>query len=233
MRALASGGLIAISLALPAMAEFRVGVAKVDLEPPVGAPMAGYATRYAKGTLDPIEARVLAMSDGTRKVAFVTLDLCYTFEPAVMQRIRKGSAQFVDEVIFHASHTHSGPTMAASPEATERAASRTILAIQAASSSMNPARLGNGWGNVYLGFNRRYLKPDGSIEMFWRNESKISTTFPVDPTVGVIRIDNAQGSPIAILVIPTNEELQIAIDTYALIFGEEVTFRRRRNDVSL
>ncbi len=40
-------------------------------------------------------------------------------------------------------------------------------------------------------------------------------------------------SPIAILVIPTNEELQIAIDTFALIFGAEITFRRRRNDVSV
>ncbi|MGD0728407.1 MAG: acetate kinase [Spirochaetia bacterium] len=40
-------------------------------------------------------------------------------------------------------------------------------------------------------------------------------------------------SPIAILVIPTNEELQIAIDTYNLIFGAEKAFRRRRSDVSL
>ncbi|HYW86052.1 MAG TPA: acetate kinase [Spirochaetia bacterium] len=40
-------------------------------------------------------------------------------------------------------------------------------------------------------------------------------------------------SPIAILVIPTNEELQIAIDTYNLIFGAEKVFRRRQSDVSL
>jgi len=40
-------------------------------------------------------------------------------------------------------------------------------------------------------------------------------------------------SPIAILVVPTNEEQQIAIDTYDLIFGAEVTWRRRQNDVSL
>jgi acetate kinase len=40
-------------------------------------------------------------------------------------------------------------------------------------------------------------------------------------------------SPIAILVVPTNEELQIAIDTYDLIFAAEVTWRRRRTDVSL
>ena len=40
-------------------------------------------------------------------------------------------------------------------------------------------------------------------------------------------------SPITILVVPTNEEQQIAIDTYDLIFGAEVTWRRRQNDVSL
>jgi len=40
-------------------------------------------------------------------------------------------------------------------------------------------------------------------------------------------------SPIAILVIPTNEELQIAIDTYDLIFGADEAYRRRRSDVTL
>ena len=40
-------------------------------------------------------------------------------------------------------------------------------------------------------------------------------------------------SPITILVVPTNEEQQIAIDTYDLIFGAEVTWRRRQTDVSL
>jgi acetate kinase len=40
-------------------------------------------------------------------------------------------------------------------------------------------------------------------------------------------------SPITILVVPTNEELQIAIDTYGLIFGADASFRRRTNDVTL
>ena len=46
-------------------------------------------------------------------------------------------------------------------------------------------------------------------------------------------IVSAPYSPIAILVVPTNEELQIAIDTYGLIFGREVGFRRRQTDISL
>ena len=40
-------------------------------------------------------------------------------------------------------------------------------------------------------------------------------------------------SPVAILVIPTNEELQIAIDTYNLIFGAQAIYWRRKTDVTL
>jgi hypothetical protein len=162
--------------------------------------MAGYAVRYSKGTLDPVEARVLAMSDGKRTVAFVTLDLCYPFDPPVMEEIRAAARPTVGEVIFHASHTHSGPTYAASPEAVKHAIPRVAAAIQSAAKSMTPVRIGNGWGQIYLGFNRRFITPDGELQMFWRNETKIPTTFPVDPTVGVIRFDHEDGRPLAILV---------------------------------
>ena len=182
-------------------AEFRAGVAKADLDPPYGIPMAGYgAARYSKGTLDPLEARVLALSDGARTVALVTLDLCYPFDPQVLEQIRAGARSAVDEVVFHASHTHSGPTYSAAPEAAAHAVPRVVGAIEAAAKAMVPARMGNGWGHAWIGFNRRYLLPDGSVEMFWRNETKVSTTFPVDPTVGVIRVDRADGTPLAILV---------------------------------
>jgi neutral ceramidase len=190
----------ALLLMAPAFAQFRVGVAKTDLDPQIGIPMAGYSIRLSKGTLDPVEARVLAMTDGSRTVALVTLDLCYTPDLAVMDEIRGAVRGSVDEVIFHASHTHSGPTYQASPEAVRHAIPRVSAAIQSAARSMVQARIGSGWGQVYIGANRRYLRPDGSIEMFWRNETKISTTFPVDPSLGVIRIDNMLGMPVAMLV---------------------------------
>ncbi len=44
---------------------------------------------------------------------------------------------------------------------------------------------------------------------------------------------SAPYSPITILVVPTNEELQIAIDTYDLIFGADTTYRRRQTDVTI
>jgi neutral ceramidase len=182
-------------------AQLRAGVAKIDLEPPLGAPMAGYGTaRFAKSVHDPIEARVLALSDGSRNVAFVTLDLCFTLEPLLMDQIRKGTTGSVDEVIFNASHTHSGPTYAEAPEAAQHAAVQIIQAIQTATKSLVPVRAGTGWGQAYIGFNRRYIETDGAAKMFWRNEPKLSSTFPVDPTVGVIRFDRSDGTPLAILV---------------------------------
>src|SRR5580700_12257231 len=89
-------------LAVRAHAELRAGVAKASLDPPVGIHMAGYGpTRTSKGTLDPLEARVLALSDGSRTIALITLDLCFPFEPAIMQDIRAGARGSADEVVFH------------------------------------------------------------------------------------------------------------------------------------
>ena len=189
-------------LTLTAVAQsFTAGVAKIDLAPPTGIQMAGYSTRYSEGVHDPIEARVLTLSDGRRRIALVTLDLCFPFEPPAMDEIRAAVQTQVDEVIFHASHTHSGPTYMAAPEALKIAIPRVITAIRDAATHMTPARIGTGWGQTYIGFNRRYARPDGAMHMFWRNESKSTSTHPVDPTVGVIRVDRAtDGTPLAVLV---------------------------------
>lgn len=193
--------LVLLATAPLAAAELRAGVAKVDLDPPLGIPMLGYgAARFSKSTLDPVEARVLALSDGNRKIALVTLDLCFTFDPVAMDRIRNDVRSHVDEVIFHASHTHSGPTYSEAPQALEHAIPRIERAIEAAARAMAPARIGNGWGQIQIGFNRRYVDMNGGVQMLWRNEPKVSTTFPVDPTVGVIRIDRQDGTPLAVLV---------------------------------
>ena len=58
-------------------AQLPGGVAKIDLEPPLGTPMAGAGygglPTLAKAlTIQEIEARVLALSDGSRTVALVS-----------------------------------------------------------------------------------------------------------------------------------------------------------------
>ena len=44
-------------------------------------------------------------------------------------------------------------------------------------------------------------------------------------------IVSAPYSPVTVIVIPTNEELQIAIDVYELAFAEDQEYRRRKTDI--
>jgi neutral ceramidase len=60
-------------------------------------------------------------------------------------------------------------------------------------------RIGTGKGTCYIGHNRLRINPDGTVTMMWSNPTRIPTS-PVDPTVGVLRIDRLDGTPLAILV---------------------------------
>jgi neutral ceramidase len=180
--------------------EFRAGAARINLDPPLGLPMVGYGARNAQGLLDPLQARALVLSDGTRTLALVTLDLCFLFDVPEMEQIRAAvRPKGADEVIFHASHTHSAPSLPANREAYAQAVQKIEQVIAEAAAALEPARIGSGFGMTYIGHNRRRTLADGSLEMLWRDEPGVSTS-PVDPTVGVIRIDHADGRPLAILV---------------------------------
>jgi hypothetical protein len=72
-------------------------------------------------------------------------------------------------------------------------------AIQQACSHLVDVRIGTGYGAAYIGHNRLHVNTDGTVNWFERNLTKIPTS-PVDPIVSVLRIDQADGTPLAILV---------------------------------
>jgi hypothetical protein len=87
----------------------------------------------------------------------------------------------------------------AAPPAWEQAALDKIgRAIAEAADGLQPARIGVGTGAVYIGHNRLRVNPDGTVSWFERNPTRIPTA-PVDPTVTVLRIDRADGMPLAVL----------------------------------
>jgi len=165
--------------------------------------MAGYNStgRPAKGVLDPLYAQILILDDGTRAIALVTLDLIFTLLDREMDSIRATVRRTVgiEDVVFVASHTHSGPIFMDQPEWNAKTADQIAGQINRAYVQTVPVRIGSGWGQSQIGANRRYQPVDGPEVMFWRNATK-SPTFPVDPTVGVIRIDKNDGTPLAVLV---------------------------------
>ena len=204
-----------IALGLTASAPgamLRAGVAKVDITPPPGLPMYGYFDRIknnqlATGTLDPLEARALVLEAGDRRVALVTLDLGRTFGAASLARLRQVTREQsgISDLIVTASHTHAGPnildeyTGGQAPVWEDVAIQKIGKGIVEACEHLNEARLGAGYGSVYIGYNRRRANPDGTVTMLWTNPTKVPTA-PADPTVSVLRIDTAAGKPLAVLV---------------------------------
>lgn len=189
-------------------AEMKAGVAKVDITPPLGTRMWGYFDRVkgATGVLDPLYARVLVLEAGGKRLAYVDLDLGRTFGPASLDRLRKTARQDsqIDDLIVQATHTHAGPIIMDAypngPPAWEADDLQRInAAIHDAAEHLVPVRLGVGYGAAYIGYNRRHVDPDGAISMLWSNATQ-APTYPVDPLFEVLRIDQMDGQPLAILV---------------------------------
>ncbi len=186
----------------------KAGVAKVDITPPLGTRMWGYFDRLAgaEGILDPLYARVLVLETGDKRLAYVDLDLGRTFGPASLDRLRTAAKQTaaIDDLIVQATHTHAGPVILdeypnGTPTWETDDLDRIARAIANAAEHAVPVRIGVGYGAAYIGYNRREVASDGAISMLWSNSTK-APTWPVDPLVAVLRVDQLDGQPLAILV---------------------------------
>jgi neutral ceramidase len=189
-------------------AEMKAGVAKVDITPPLGTHMWGYFDRMqgAEGIMDPLYARVLVLQAGDQRLAYVDLDLGRTFGQVSLDQLRAAVKKDtgISNVIVQATHTHAGPVILDSYPAGTPAWETTDLkkieqAIGNASQHAVSVKLGVGYGETYIGYNRRLINSDGSVSMLWSNSTQVPT-FPVDPTIAVLRIDQMDGQPLALLV---------------------------------
>jgi neutral ceramidase len=182
------------------------GVGKADITPPIGTPLAGYGARQAKpssGIHDPTEARALILDNGVEKIALVSVDHL-GFDHGMVVRIRAIASEATqilpDHIFVMSSHTHSGGgsfmemlpllanVLAGKFDTKIRAfyEERTAQAVIEANKTMRPARIAFGAGEA-------------------RGISRFRSTWPpngpVDPEVGVIRVDSiATGKPMAVLM---------------------------------
>jgi hypothetical protein len=190
-------------------APLKAGVAKVEITPPTGLTMYGYANRKSTSTgiLDPLYARVLVLEVGEKRLALVIFDLGRPFAPAWIERLRENAkkAAGMSYVLVAATHTHSGPAIRdeyppkETPDWETAVLEKVGKAIDEAHQQAVVARLGTGYGTAYIGHNRLRVNPDGTVTWFEVNKTMIPTA-PVDSTVSVLRVDTAEGKPLAILV---------------------------------
>jgi hypothetical protein len=206
--------LAVLGAALPA-AEFRAGVAKLDVTPEGPIWMSGYASREkpSEGVLQDLYVRALALEDNSgNRVVIVTADLIGI--PRVMaDEVCARAAKHYDldrsQILINASHTHTGPvvwpnlsTMYDLPPAevdilkryARRVTDAMFNVIGAALGNLEPAALSYGQGSAGFAANRRVLDENRRWTGFG-----VTPDGPVDHSVPVLRIVSPDGSPRAVL----------------------------------
>lgn len=189
----------------PSSSTWQVGVSRVDITPPAGVWMGGYAARTqpAQGAAQPLHAKAMAFADAAgHRAVIVTLDLLGLTAP-VVARIATGVAERHGvqrrDLLLCSSHTHSGPVVddqlavayALTPAqwaqvaaSTRRIEGQVVDVVGQALAALRPAVLRTGQGRATFAANRRTdFSPDG----------------PVDHSVPVLYAEGADGAPIGML----------------------------------
>lgn len=193
--------------------DFLAGVARVNITPPVPFYLSGYAARTNPATRvrTDLWAKALALQDrnGTRLV-IVTADLIALprdVTDAVAQRLMHRHGLRRSQLLFNASHTHSGPVVWSnlrvmfdfSPEEkvrvldyASRLTDRLTELVDAALADLAPAALRCGRGNAGFAINRRQPLPSGFV--LGQNPAG-----PVDHDVPVLQVVSSRGALRAVL----------------------------------
>lgn len=197
----------------PRAAEFRAGVARVEITPPVPFWLSGYAARTnpAPKVRSPLWAKALALQDaGGARAVIVTTDLIglpAEISEAAAERLMRRHGLRRAALVFNSSHTHSGPAIWPNlrvmfdfpPAELERvrhyAEVLTDRLVRVAGEALNrlaPAELAFGRGMAGFAVNRREVTPQG-IRL------GVNPAGPVDHTVPVLRVAGADGRLRAVL----------------------------------
>jgi hypothetical protein len=188
----------------PADQTVFVGVAGADITPPVGIKSVGFA---ARGPLtkfhDPLVATALVFAEGDQQIVLISCDLLGLDAETVGELRSQIGARCgtpPGNVTVACTHTHYGPdayrAMSDPLVSAYRANLVHILAglVEEAKDSQVAAHLGVGWGESDIGVNRREKLPDGRV-ILGQNLAG-----PIDRSVGVLRVDDVSGSPMACVV---------------------------------
>jgi hypothetical protein len=172
--------------------------------------MAGYSARegVAEDKDGELYATSLILESNQARIAIVAFDLLFLQEPLVTtlrrligQRIRVPQSN----VLLNFSHTHCGPTSEGlrydddeyqdflRHAYSDRLLTEIPALVDLALDRLVPARIGASKGEARIGVNRRERQENGSI-LLGENYSG-----PVDHEVSVLRIDDLDGRPIAVV----------------------------------
>lgn len=194
--------------------EWKVGLASAKITPQKPVYLAGYASRnhpFERVETD-LFVKALALEDqnGYRAV-LVTADIIgFTADVSqeVWKRVEKATGLKPYQVLFNASHTHTGPALSLDPtprardmteeqardtvEYTRWLVDRTAETVAEACRRLQPARLSYGVGVDFHVMNRREYTPRGVV-------LGVNPRGLADRSVPVLRVDGADGKLLAVV----------------------------------
>ena len=184
------------------------GTAKADIttsnpEPPV---------------MDPLYTKVLVLDDGKTKIVMVTMDVTAIggrrisdgmlydvseeFLPELRRRVERDLNVPGASILVNASHTHPPGRLLCDDE---EQLNRVCDAISRAMENMTEVKIGAGYGREDRVSMNRTLNLKNGRQWSIRHtnpsppDEEVESFGPVDPEIGILRIDRLDGSPLAVV----------------------------------
>ena len=196
----------------------RVGMAEVDITPPVGFPMAGYYhERLAEGTIDSLKAKAIVFREGDTAAALVVCDLigiATDLSREVQRRASEKTGIPVSNIVIAATHSHTAPDYMKElwlylgkekqdplrAEYIEKLINGPVDAIVRGYEDAGKFTLSTGSAlqTTPVAFNRRFVMRDGSVQT-WQalsNPEVVRAAGPIDPRIELLAVRNSDNGKV-------------------------------------
>ena len=222
---LAVAGLCGTAVPCTVHAALQAGAAVVDVTP-VKLPVllnGGMFSRQSEVVNTRVNARAVALSDGTNRVALVVVDSCMLPRP-LLDETKALAAQRtgipINRILISATHAHTAPSSMgclgthADPAYPAFLREKLVEAIAAALANLEPARIGFTKANAaeFTALRRWIRRPDRVVDDPFGNktvranmhagrnwEDVTGESGPEDPDLSLVSIQARDGRPIAVM----------------------------------
>ncbi len=160
---------------------------------------------------DPLFAKTLILHDGTTAVVIITMDAVAIggiadvrddFLPRLRHRIESELGLPASHVLVNASHTHpTNHLVCDDADLLER----VFTTVREACEALEPARVGTGRGQEDRIIINRTLRLKNGLAWTVRHsnpcppDEDVESLGPIDPEIGLLRVDRLDGSPLAVV----------------------------------
>jgi hypothetical protein len=160
---------------------------------------------------DPVYAKALVLDDGKTRLAIIAMDVTAIggigeigddFLPKLRARLESELGIPPPNVLLNASHNHPPMRFLCDPE---DQVERTLDAVHRATQNMVPVKAGAGAGyEDRISMNRTLRLKDGKTWTIRHTnpcppDEEVESVGPIDPEIGVLRIDRMDGTPLAVV----------------------------------